>query len=259
MVRSVLNRRPAPFVPVTFALVSNESRPDIVTPAILVVDDERNLRKLVRVCMENEGYRVVEATDGQEALFAARRQKPDLVLLDPMMPHMGGYDFIRRFTPESDAPVVILIAKIEESDKVAVLGRAGRPAHQPDLLRSGEISLNRTGLTVQVGHSAVDLTLSEFELPKNFMLPPGRAFSRLDLRKAICPFRITKNTVPRLQHDWLERTLNGLNLVNAILDRTVSAALEFVSPLCWIVRQSGFRTAIPSCRTSSRLARITSL
>lgn len=177
---------------------------------VLVVDDERNLRKMLRYYLERERYRVVEAADGQEALFVARSERPDLVLLDLMMPEMGGYDFMRRFTREADTPVIMLTAKLEESDKVAglelgaddyvtkpfgvqeliarvraVLRRSSRPAHQPELLRSGQITLNRTGRTVQVGPDSVDLTPSEFELLETFMLSPGRAFSRLDLLESV--------------------------------------------------------------------------
>ena len=165
---------------------------------------------MVRVYLEREGYRVVEAANGQEALFAARQQKPDLVLLDLMMPQMGGYDFIRRFTRESSSPVIILTAKLEESDKVvglelgaddyvtkpfgikeltarvrAVLRRARKQDRQPEILRAAEITLDRSGRAVQVGGREVALTPSEFELLETFMLSPGRAFSRLDLLDAV--------------------------------------------------------------------------
>lgn len=165
---------------------------------------------MVRVYLEREGYRVVEAANGQEALFAARQQKPDLVLLDLMMPQMGGYDFIRRFTRESSSPVIILTAKLEESDKVvglelgaddyvtkpfgikeltarvrAVLRRARKQDRQPEILRAAEITLDRSGRAVQVGGREVALTPSEFELLETFMLSPGRAFSRLDLLEAV--------------------------------------------------------------------------
>ncbi len=181
-----------------------------MAPTILVVDDERNLRKMVRVYLESEGYRVVEAANGQEALFVARQEKPDLVLLDLMMPQMGGYDFIRRFTRESDSPIIILTAKLEESDKVvglelgaddyvtkpfgikeltarvrAVLRRARIQDRQPEVLRAGEITLDRNGRAVRVNDRAVALTPSEFELLETFMLSPGRAFSRLDLLEAV--------------------------------------------------------------------------
>ncbi|MCY3708719.1 MAG: response regulator transcription factor [Caldilineaceae bacterium] len=177
---------------------------------ILVVDDDENLRDMVRLYLEREGFRVTEAANGRDALFAARYEKPDLVLLDLMMPEMGGYDFIRNFTQESDAPIIVLTAKLEESDKVvglelgaddyvtkpfgvqeliarvrAVLRRAGQHSRLPEILRAAEITLDRTGRTVRVSGNVVALTPSEFELLETFMLSPGRAFSRLDLLEAV--------------------------------------------------------------------------
>ena len=177
---------------------------------ILVVDDETKLREMARLYLEREGYRVVEAANGRDALFAARFEKPDLVLLDLMMPEMGGFDFIRNFTRESDAPIIVLTARVEESDKVvglelgaddyvtkpfgvqelvarvrAVLRRAGQQRRQPEILRSAEISLDRAGRTVTVSGKPVSLTPSEFDLLETFMLSPGRAFSRLDLLESV--------------------------------------------------------------------------
>ena len=181
-----------------------------MSQTILVVDDEVNLPDMVRLYLEREGYRVVEAANGRDALFVARYEKPDLVLLDLMMPEMGGYDFIRRFTKESDTPIIVLTAKLEESDKVvglelgaddyvtkpfgiqeliarvrAVLRRVGQPSHLPEILRVGEITLDRAGHTVNVSGNPVALTPSEFDLLETFMLSPGRAFSRLDLLDSV--------------------------------------------------------------------------
>ncbi len=177
---------------------------------ILVVDDDTKLRQMVRLYLEREGYRVVQAANGRDALFVARFEKPDLVLLDLMMPEMGGFDFIRNFTRESDAPIIVLTARVEESDKVvglelgaddyvtkpfgvqelvarvrAVLRRAGQQSRQPEILRSGALSLDRAGRTVTISGTPVSLTPSEFDLLETFMLSPGRAFSRLDLLETV--------------------------------------------------------------------------
>lgn len=177
---------------------------------ILVVDDDTKLRQMVRLYLEREGYRVLQAANGRDALFTARFEKPDLVLLDLMMPEMGGLDFIRHFTKESDAPIIVLTARVEESDKVvglelgaddyvtkpfgvqelvarvrAVLRRAGQQSRQPEILRSGAISLDRAGRVATVNGVSVSLTPSEFDLLETFMLSPGRAFSRLDLLETV--------------------------------------------------------------------------
>lgn len=173
---------------------------------ILVVDDAENLRVLVKSYLAQEGYRVVTATHGREALFVARENKPDLILLDLMMPEMGGYEFMRHYSREGNAPIILLTAKIEESDKVlglelgaddyvtkpfsmrelaarvrAVLRRAGKATPQAEILRAGDIILDRGGRLVQVAAQTVNLTPSEFDLLAALMNEPGRAFSRADL------------------------------------------------------------------------------
>ncbi len=165
---------------------------------------------MMRLYLEREGYRVVEAANGRDALHVARLEKPDLVLLDLMMPEMGGYDFMRLFTKQADTPVIMLTAKLEESDKVAglelgaddyvtkpfgiqeliarvraVLRRSRKQTRLPDILRSNDIALDRAGHSVRVQGTEVDLTPSEFELLETFMLSPGRAFSRLDLLESV--------------------------------------------------------------------------
>jgi DNA-binding response OmpR family regulator len=173
---------------------------------ILVVDDEVKLRDMLRLYLEQEGYRVVQAGNGREALYVARYEKPDLIVLDLMMPEMGGYDFIRAYSKEGQTPVIMLTAKIEDTDKIlglelgaddyvtkpfnvreliarvrAVLRRAQKPALEAEVIRASDITLDRASATVKVGERFVDLTPSEFELLATFMGSPGRVFSRLDL------------------------------------------------------------------------------
>jgi DNA-binding response OmpR family regulator len=173
---------------------------------ILVVDDKANVRTLVREYLTAEGFRVVTAENGQTALYTARQDKPDLILLDIMMPEMDGFAFIRAFRKESDTPVILLTAKLEESDKViglelgaddyitkpfgmrelvarihTVMRRTGQIPHPSSRLQIGEILLDRETHSVTVGDRAVHLTPSEFDLLALLMDAPGRVFSRLDL------------------------------------------------------------------------------
>ncbi|MCB0168552.1 MAG: response regulator, partial [Anaerolineae bacterium] len=85
---------------------------------ILVVDDKASLRTMVQEYLTAEGYQVVIADNGRTALFVARQEKPDLILLDIMMPEMGGYEFMQKHKQERDTPIILLTAKLEESDKV---------------------------------------------------------------------------------------------------------------------------------------------
>lgn len=179
-----------------------------MSKTILVVDDMESLRTMVRSYLTQDGFRVVTAANGREALFVARQERPDLIVLDLMMPELGGYDFINAYAREGDAPIIILTAKVEESDKVlglelgaddyltkpfsmreltarirAVLRRADKAASSAPsaLLRVGDLSLDRDSRTVTVGATAVDLTPSEFDLLATFLATPGRVFSRLEL------------------------------------------------------------------------------
>ena len=182
---------------------TNEVR---MAKTILVVDDEKRLRDMLQAYLSQEGFRVVTAGDGQEALFVARYEKPALIILDVMMPEMGGYEFLRAYGREHATPVIVLTAKLEENDKVlglelgaddyvtkpfsmreltarvrAVLRRAGDKAPEAEILRAADITLDRTRRLVSVGETRIDLTPSEFDLLAVLMSSPGRAFSRLDL------------------------------------------------------------------------------
>lgn len=145
---------------------------------ILVIDDAENLRQLVKAYLTQEGYQIVTAANGRDGLFVARTEKPDLILLDLMMPEMGGYDFLKHYSREGNAPIIILTARIEESDKVlglelgaddyvtkpfsmreltarvrAVLRRAGKGTPQAEILRVGGVTLDRSARLVQVSPS----------------------------------------------------------------------------------------------------------
>lgn len=173
---------------------------------ILVVDDKASVRVLLQEYLGEQGFRVVVAENGRQAMYAARHEKPDLILLDIMMPEMDGYEFIRQHRRERDTPIILLTAKLEESDKViglelgaddyvtkpfgmaelvarirAVLRRLERVNTAQDVVRAADITLDRSTRVVRVGEQAVDLTPSEFELLALLMVTPGRVFSRSDL------------------------------------------------------------------------------
>lgn len=173
----------------------------------LIVDDQAHVRRLICDYLSQEGFRVVEAEDGRKALIVARREQPSVILLDVMMPEMGGFDFLRAYRREGSAPIILLTAKQEESDKVlglelgaddyvtkpfgmrelvarirAVLRRAEGEANiHNDVLRGADIIVNRSEHSVMVGGNAVSLTPSEFELLATLISAPGRVYSRLQL------------------------------------------------------------------------------
>ncbi len=177
-----------------------------MTRTILIVDDKLSLTRLLQEYLGKQGYRTVVADNGRNALFTARHARPDLILLDVMMPEMDGFEFMRVYRRESDTPVILLTARVEESDKVvglelgaddyvtkpfgmaelharvrAVLRRYEQRSRAGEVLRVDGVELDRVRHTVQVNGVAADLTPSEFELLAVLMAAPGRVFSRSDL------------------------------------------------------------------------------
>lgn len=188
---------------------------------ILIADDAANIRLMVKDYLQEKGYRVVTAENGQVALHVARHEKPDLILLDIMMPELDGYEFITAYRKEAATPIILLTAKLEEEDKVlglelgaddyltkpfglrelmarirAVLRRAGQETATPSLLRVADVTLNPDSRLVTVGDRPIDLTPSEFQLLAVLMSTPGRVFSR-------------QNLLDQLQGSaWVERTVD---------------------------------------------------
>ena len=177
-----------------------------MTKTILVVDDEPRLVSLVEAYLSQEGFKVLSAGDGRNALFLARQEKPDLIVLDIMMPEMDGYEFMRLHRKERETPIILLTAKVEADDRIlglelgaddyvtkpfrprelvarirAVLRRAGQTQPSAQVLRAADVTLDRETHTVEVTGQFVDLTPSEFDLLATLMSAPGRAYSRLEL------------------------------------------------------------------------------
>lgn len=177
---------------------------------IMVVDDEPRLVALLESYLTQEGYRVTCCYDGRQALAAARKEHPDLIILDLMMPVMDGFEFMRLHRAERNTPIILLTARVEDDDKVlglelgaddyitkpfkprelmarvrAVLRRVGETAPQGKVLEAAGILLDRERRLVQAGGREVDLTPSEFDILTALMSEPGRVFTRLDLLDVI--------------------------------------------------------------------------
>jgi len=183
-----------------------------VAHTILVVDDEPEIVRLVRSYLKRDGYRVVTAYNGEEALYAARHERPDLVVLDVLMPGMDGLEFTRRIRREQDVPIIMLTARADETDRIvglemgaddyvtkpfsprevvarvrAVLRRA-QPSDDkepPPLLRVGPIELDRSTHQVAIDGKRVDLTPTEFDILVVLMGNPGRVYSRPEILEAV--------------------------------------------------------------------------
>jgi len=177
-----------------------------MSKTILVVDDEKRILSLLKAYLEQQGFHVITAVNGQEAIYTARHEKPDLIILDVLMPEMDGYEFMRQHRKERETPIILLTAKVDEDDKVvglelgaddyvtkpfspreltsrvrAVLRRTGQKPPQNEVIRLGGVTLDRDSHLVTLDEEIVDLTPSEFDLLAALMSSPGRTFTRLEL------------------------------------------------------------------------------
>ncbi len=176
---------------------------------ILIIDDEEDILELVRYNLEQEGYRVEGASDGESGLKAAIREMPDLVLVDLMLPGMDGLEVCRHLRSNNrtaSIPVIMLTAKSAESDRVvglelgaddyvtkpfsprelaarvkAVLRRMHPARLQTDTIRRRGLLIDRTRRQVCLNGSPIDLTATEFRLLQFLAEHPGRVFSRSEL------------------------------------------------------------------------------
>ncbi len=173
---------------------------------ILVVDDDASIVETVRAYLREAGFEVFTARDGNSALSEYRRQKPDLLVLDVMMQEMDGFEVVRTLRRDSAVPVILVTARVEESDRLvglelgaddyvtkpfsprelvarvkAVLRRAQGEPVRAEILGEGAISLNRQAHTVAVHGVLVDLTPTEFALLDTLMQNPGVVLTRLQL------------------------------------------------------------------------------
>lgn len=173
---------------------------------ILVVDDQASVRQLLQEYLSEHGFRVITASDGQSALYMARHENPDLILLDLMMPRMDGYQFIKRFRQERQTPIIIVTAREEESDAVlglelgaddyvvkpfrlrelvarirATLRRVSEASERTTTLHVGDLWVDLQAHTVKVRGREVYLTPLEFDLLVTLMRAPGRVFTRDEL------------------------------------------------------------------------------
>ncbi|MBC8334698.1 MAG: response regulator transcription factor [Anaerolineales bacterium] len=177
-----------------------------MSETILIVEDEPKIARLARDYLEKNGYRVLVAGDGDSGLAMARREKPDLLVLDLMLPGMDGLDVCRAIRRESDLPIIMLTARAEETDRLiglelgaddyiskpfsprelvarvrALLRRAKGNVYVPGVIRVGDLELNTESHSVNLAGESLHLTRIEFSLLQTLAQHPGQIFSRAQL------------------------------------------------------------------------------
>jgi len=177
---------------------------------ILVVDDEPSIAQIAGDYLRHGGFGVITASNGRDALALARAQRPDLIVLDLGLPRMDGIEVAKTLRRESDIPIIMLTARIEESDRLAglelgaddyitkpfsprelvarvrsVLRRVDPGGGSGDLLRRGDLVIDNARMQVLRDGTAFDLTPTEFQLVAALARKPGRIFTRAQLLDAV--------------------------------------------------------------------------
>lgn len=177
---------------------------------ILIVEDEKPLVKLLKYNLEKEGYRVVSANDGETGLAAVPKEKPDLILLDVMLPKIDGFEFCKVLRKQFKTPILMLTAKKEEFDRVlglelgaddyvtkpfsvreilarvkAVLRRTTDRAEPPALVRAGELEVDLDKHETRVKGKPIDLSFKEFEFLRCLLLSQGKAMTRDEILEKV--------------------------------------------------------------------------
>jgi len=173
---------------------------------VLVVDDERQIAQIARDYLQHAGFAVITAADGQQALQLARDRRPDLIVLDLGLPTLGGLEVARTLRRESEVPIIMLTARVEESDRLlgleigaddyvtkpfsprelvarvqAVLRRVNARGREDDVFRFGDLTIDVPRLAVTRGSTPIDVTATEFQLLATLTRQPGRVFTRAQL------------------------------------------------------------------------------
>ncbi len=189
---------------------------------ILVVDDEPNIREVVGQYLRRDGYTVVLAGDGEEALRLYRRERPDLVVLDLMLPKLGGLEVCRRLGVEGRVPLIMLTARGEEEDRIvglslgaddyvvkpfsprelvarvgAVLRRAGEVPSggtNGSVIRAGELEIDPTTREVTIRGTPATLTAREFDLLYHLASNPRQVFTRDQLMETVWGYSFAAET-----------------------------------------------------------------
>jgi DNA-binding response OmpR family regulator len=173
---------------------------------ILVVDDEKRIVEIIRAYLEKDGFRVSTAGDGKQALSLARSEKPDLIVLDLMLPEVSGWDVCRTLRKDSDVPIIMLTAREDVTDKIvglelgaddyvtkpfdpkellsrirAVLRRYEGRVSTHSVISVGDISIDVERRMVKRGDAEIELTSTEFDLLRVLAENAGRVFTRMQL------------------------------------------------------------------------------
>ncbi len=234
---------------------TSNRRGDGMTKTILIVDDEKEIRELLRLYIEKDGYSVIQAENGLEALKLAAITRIDLAVIDIMMPELDGYQLIKGLRERSNLPIIVVSAKTENHEKILgldlgaddyvtkpfdpleVLARIkaqlrryeGGPADSDTaLLTAGELRLDVFACTLSLGNEIIPLTATEFNLMKLFMQSPGRVYTKQQIYEAA----------------WQEAAIVDDNTVMVAISKLRSKLPDYSAVSIGTVRGLGYRLEV---------------
>ncbi len=185
---------------------------------ILIAEDDKDIAEVIKLYLENEGFRVVYAGDGQAAYDALQKQKIDLAVVDIMLPKMNGYELIKKIRETNNMPILILSAKNLDSDKILgldlgaddyltkpfnpleliariksnirryySLGSQNTQVQEKDKVawKVGELVLDEETVTLKKGEAVIAITPTEYKMMKLFMQSPGKVFTKMQIYQAV--------------------------------------------------------------------------
>lgn len=189
--------------------MSASAKSTALKPTALVIDDEVQIRRLLRVCLESNGYQIVEAATGQEGIRRAAERPPDLVILDLGLPDMDGVAVLKRLREWSKVPVIVLTVRDREEDKIAALDggaddyitkpfgtgellarlrvaqRHAAPDQKESVFRSGKLEVDLASRSVRLDGKEVRLTATEYSLLRLFVQHAGKVLTHRQILREV--------------------------------------------------------------------------
>ncbi len=232
-----------------------KKRGETMSKTILIVDDEREIRELLRLYIEKEGYIVIQAENGLEALKQSASVRIDLAVIDIMMPELNGYQLIKGLRERSNLPIIVVSAKTENHEKILGLDLGAddyvtKPFDplevtarikaqlrryngsmvdcEADLLTTGELSLDICSCILHYGSETIPLTATEFNMMKLFMQSPGRVYTKQQIYEAA----------------WQEAAIVDDNTVMVAISKLRSKLPDLGSVSIGTVRGLGYRLEV---------------
>jgi len=210
------------------------NEPDAKKPVVLVIDDEVQIRRLLRVTLEMNGYEVAEAATGEAGLQEAISRQPGIILLDMGLPDIPGLAVLKRLREWSQAPVLIVSVRYREEDKIAALDagandyitkpfgtgellarlrvilRSAQPQPKAEVFHSGPLSVDLTTRTVKIKNRAVRLTATEYSLLLVFVQHAGKVLTHGQLLREVWEMNEPEKTGPlRVYMGYLREKLEA--------------------------------------------------